>query len=211
MTAEQQSDALNRVYAADSRDALADAYGDWAAAYDRETAALGYCLPYLATAWLARHLPADAGPLLDAGCGTGLSGPYLAALGYRPIEGLDLSEAMLAHAAERGVYARLVRAALGEALPFEDGRFAGFLAAGVFTQGHAPAAAFDELVRATRPGGIGVATVRDRLVEEAGFGATFAALEAAGRCRVIEKSPPFRAFAVAEPDVFVHAYVLRVG
>jgi predicted TPR repeat methyltransferase len=201
---------LERVYAAATPAALAEAYAAWAASYDRETAELGYCLPFLIPAWLSRHLRAGAGPILDAGCGTGLTGPCLRALGYDPVEGLDMSPDMLAIAQSRGAYDVLKQATLGEALPWPDDHFAAFVSTGVFTAGHAPAAGLHELVRITRPGGFAVFTVRDILVEEAGFRATFDAIARAGRWRPIEQSPPFRAFAIGEPEVLVEAFVFEV-
>ncbi len=201
---------LERVYAAATQQELADAYAAWAASYDRETAELGYCLPFLVPAWLARHLKAGAGPVLDAGCGTGLAGPCLKALGYEPVEGLDMSPDMLAIAASRNAYAGLTRGILGEALPWPDDHFAAFVSAGVFTAGHAPASGLHELARITRPGGFAVFTVRDVLLDQAGFRATFDGMSAAGRWRAIEESPPYRAFAIAEPEVLVQSFVFEV-
>ena len=74
--------ALETVYAARSSQELVQSYADWAVTYDGETAALGYLLPFLITAWVARYVPRGDGPLLDVGCGTGLSGPSLKGLGY---------------------------------------------------------------------------------------------------------------------------------
>lgn len=207
---ERMSEGLEKVYAARTAAGLADAYSSWSTDYDRETLSLGYCLPFLIAAWVARHVPRGAGPLLDAGCGTGLSGPYLRALGYPDIEGLDFSADMLALAAQRGAYSALTQAALGDPLPYADGRFAAFFSTGVFTEGHAPASGLDELVRATRPGGHAVFTVRDVVLERGGFRSRFVELESAGSWRPVEESPPFRAFAIAEPDVFVQAFVFEV-
>lgn len=211
MSDHEASDALSQVYAARSETDLAAAYAAWSNGYDRETAALGYCLPFVIAAWVARHVPADAGPLLDAGCGTGLSGPYLAALGYREIDGLDMSAQMLALARGRGVYRTLIEAALGGRLPVGDGVYAAVLSTGVFTEGHAPASSLDDLVRIVRPGGFVIFTVRESVLEAGGFRAKFAELEDAGRWTPVEESPPFRAFAVAEPEVTVRAFVFRVG
>src|SRR5690606_24219694 len=108
------NEALESVYSATDPAALAAAYADWAATYDRETAALGYLLPFLIAAWVARYVPPGEGPLLDAGCGTGLSGPQLKALGYGALAGLDLSREMLGIAAGRGSYDELKQATLGE-------------------------------------------------------------------------------------------------
>ena len=202
--------ALDQVYAATSPAELAAAYAAWSNGYDAETAALGYCLPFVVAAWVARYVARGSGPLLDAGCGTGLSGPYLEALGYHEIEGLDFSEKMLDFAAARGCYRTLMRAVLGEVLPWPSGRFAAFVSTGVFTQGHAPASSLRELARITRAGGHAIFTVRDTVLESGGFRETFAALEQAGRWRLLEESPPFRAFAIAEPEVLVKAFVFEV-
>lgn len=210
MSTQQVSDALNQVYAARNETELAAAYAAWSNGYDRETAALGYCLPFMIAAWVARHVPVDAGPLLDGGCGTGLSGPYLAALGYRDIDGLDMSAEMLALARGRGVYRNLIEAALGGRLPIENATYAAVFSAGVFTEGHAPASSLDDLVRIVRPGGYVIFTVRDSVQEAGGFRARFADLERAGLWTRVEESPSFRAFAVAEPQMTVRAFVFRM-
>ena len=208
MTSEKS--ALEEVYAASSAGELASAYARWSSDYDRETIALGYCLPFVIAGWVARHVPAGDGPVLDAGCGTGLSGPYLRALGYEAIEGLDFSEEMLGIARQRNAYRVLKRATLGEALPWPDGYFAAFLSTGVFTEGHAPASSLEELVRITRKGGHAIFTVRDSVFEQGGFRDVFARLEKAARWRPVEESPLFRAFAIAEPDVLVKTFVFAV-
>jgi SAM-dependent methyltransferase len=138
MITDAEPSALDLVYAAKSPEALADAYSRWAESYDRETLALGYCLPFVVTAWLARFVAPGDGKVLDAGCGTGLSGPLLKALGYGPLWGLDMSPAMLAAANARDCYDRLVEAELGMPLPFSQAYFAAFISGGVFTAGHAP-------------------------------------------------------------------------
>ena len=108
MTSEKS--ALEQVYAASSAEELAAAYAEWSSEYDRETVGEGYCLPFIIAGWIARYVPKGGGPLLDAGCGTGLSGPYLRALGYDAIEGLDFSEKMLALARQRNAYRALTQA-----------------------------------------------------------------------------------------------------
>lgn len=207
---EPSDTALDRVYAARDDAELVAAYSAWSSGYDSETAALGYCLPFVILGWIGRYLPRGAGPILDAGCGTGLSGPYLRALGYPDIDGLDFSPEMLAHARRRNAYRNLVAARLGGPLPFADGVYAGFFSTGVFTQGHATAESLDELVRITRPGGLAIFTVRDVVLDAGGFAGRMAALAAAARWRPVEESPPFRAFAVGEPEVLGKAFVFEV-
>ena len=211
MTTDDDKSALEQVYAASTAEELAAAYAEWANDYDQDTAARGYCLPFLITSWVARYVPKGKGPLLDAGCGTGLSGPYLRALGYDTVEGFDFSEEMLAIAKRRNAYSALKEAALGETLPWPDGHFAAILSTGVFTKGHAAASGLDELARITKPGGHVIFTVRDTILEEGGFRDVFEWLEKAERWKPVEESDPFRAFAVAEPDVLVKAFVFEIS
>lgn len=74
---------------------------------------LHYRAPELVTEALLRHALPEDRPLviLDAGCGTGLCGPLVAARAERLV-GVDLSGAMLAKAEGRGGYHQLVKAEL---------------------------------------------------------------------------------------------------
>jgi predicted TPR repeat methyltransferase len=209
-TDKRKSEGLAKVYASKSDDELTSAYATWSTDYDRENLSSGYCLPFMITAWIARYVKIDAGPLLDAGCGTGLSGPYLKALGYKAVEGLDFSGEMLALAEKRKAYDKLERATLGEQLPWPDGYFSAFLSTGVFTEGHAPATSLFELCRITRPGGYAIFTVRDKVFASGGFSDVFAELFARGLWQLVEQSPLWRSYAVDEPDVLVKAYVFRI-
>ncbi|RRI02652.1 class I SAM-dependent methyltransferase [Mesorhizobium tamadayense] len=210
MNFDKANAALDSVYTADSPEALAKAYADWAATYDSETASLGYLLPFLITAWLARHVPPGEGPLLDAGCGTGLSGPSLKALGYGDITGLDLSDDMLKLAGSRNAYIKLKKAMLGGPLPWPDRHFRAFFSTGVFTIGHAPAAGLHELVRITKSGGHAIFTVRDQVFESGGFQAVFDELMQAEKWRAVEQSPWFRCYAIGDPEALVKTFVFQV-
>ncbi|MDX8495711.1 class I SAM-dependent methyltransferase [Mesorhizobium sp. VK22B] len=210
MNFDKANAALDSVYTAETPEALAKAYAEWAASYDSETASLGYILPFLITSWVARHVPASEGPLLDAGCGTGLSGPSLKALGYGDIGGLDLSDDMLKIAGSRNAYSELKKAMLGGPLPWPDGHFRVVFSTGVFTIGHAPASGLHELVRITKSGGHAIFTVRDQVFESGGFQAVFDELERAKRWRLVEQSPWFRCYAIGDPDALVRTFVFEV-
>lgn len=203
------SEGLEKVYAASGPEELAQAYALWSNDYDRETLALGYCLPFVITGFIARHVTALETPLLDAGCGTGLTGPYLAALGYSCIDGLDMAPRMLAMARARGSYRGLMEGRLGERLPYPDGAYGTVFSTGVFTEGHAPASSLRELARITHSDGHLIFTVRESVFEAKGFRTEVESLCQGGDWSLLETSPPFRAFAIAEPDVLVRAYVLK--
>ncbi|MGA0541681.1 class I SAM-dependent DNA methyltransferase [Neotabrizicola sp. VNH66] len=161
--AESHEGALGAVYAAQAPEEVAAAYDQWAESYDAEMAQAGYRHPSIGLALLARHLPRGAAPLLDAGVGTGLAGPWYGIMGWPEVWGVDISEGMLAVAARKDAYARLSRAVLGQRLDFADGQFAGIISTGVFTTGHVGVEALPELVRILRPGGVMVLTVKGTL------------------------------------------------
>lgn len=169
----QHDGHLGAVYDARTTDEVAAGYDRWAETYEAEMAATGYRHPSVGLALLARHAPRGAGPVLDAGCGTGLLGDWLGILGFGPLEGLDISPGMLAVAARKGTYIALHRQALGGALPFADGAFAAVISTGVFTTGHVGFEGMPELIRATKPGGVLVITVK-LPIWEGGFAAALA-------------------------------------
>lgn len=198
---------LGAVYEARAPEDVAAIYDGWASTYDAEMAKAGYRHPPVGLALLARHLPRGAGPVLDAGCGTGLLGDWLGILGFAPVEGLDLSEGMLAVARAKGAYARLHHLALGRELPFENGQFAGVISTGVFTTGHVGIEGVPELVRITAVGGPIVLTVKLPLWE-AGFGA---ALEGMAGVGIVERTEPYVSMPGEAGTVPSLAVVLRRG
>jgi len=200
--------SLAAVYEARRPEEVAALYDRWADTYDAEMASAGYRHPTICLALLARHLPRGSTPILDAGAGTGLIGEWLAILGYPRVEGIDISQGMLAQAARKNAYAALHCLAIGKPLPFADGHFAGIVSAGVFTSGHVGVEGLDELVRICRPGGVIVLTVKDTLWE-AGFPDAVQALEAAGLARVEEETPPYVSMPNEEGTVPSRGLVLR--
>lgn len=182
--------ALGAVYQAKRPEEIAALYDGWAETYDAEMAAAGYRHPSICLALLSRHLAPGAGPVLDAGAGTGVLGAWLGVMGYSPVEGLDISPGMLAVAARKGGYARLRQLALGGPLPYADGYFAGVVSAGVFTTGHVGAEGLDELLRICAPGGAVVLTVKDTLWQ-GGFAARIEELAAQGVVARAEETQPY--------------------
>ena len=204
---------LNAVYGARDLGELNALYAAWAAAYDSDVMRLGYQMPAMVAAMAARVLPPQAGPLLDCGAGTGMLGLLLAGLGFRDVTAIDMNEAMLQVARGRGCYRSCRRAVLGEALDFPDGAFAAALASGVFTAGHAPASAFAEIARVTRPGGFFVVGIREDGDHAAEYRAACGDLERQGRWRLEATSEPYRTFPLSanEAEVLNRVFVYRLA
>lgn len=103
---------------------VANLFDGYADRFDSHlTTALNYRMPEILARLLAEitPLPAKVWRVLDLGCGTGLAGAALAPLA-REIVGVDLSAGMLAHAAARKLYARLIEGDLLAMLSEENGR-----------------------------------------------------------------------------------------
>ena len=202
-------DRVQSVYSATSNAELEARYNDWAGEYDRDLgAASAWVSPSAAVTLFAKHVAADA-RVLDAGAGTGLVGERLLAAGYRNLTAIDLSPGMLAVARGKDVYREVRQMTLGETLAFADDAFDAVIAVGVFTTGHAPVHAFDELTRVTRAGGLIVFSLRTEQIEEA-FNAYLTASTAAGRWRLVECSEPFRPLPEDEPEVMHRVWVYRI-
>jgi SAM-dependent methyltransferase len=179
------------VFDAGDREELIRAYARWAERYDEDMLGLEMRGPEIVAAIAARYLQDRACPILDAGAGTGRVGELLAILGYGNLVALDLSDAMLVQARERGVYCALTQGVLGDQLPFADDAFGAVVAAGVFTAGHAPPSGFDELVRVTRSGGFVIFTLATPAYETGGFKDKLETLKREGRWRLVEATAPF--------------------
>lgn len=201
---------LDNVYGSDSLDELAQGYDAWADSYDQDMGAGGYRHPTICLGLLARYVAPSAGPILDAGAGTGLIGEWLRIIGYRELVALDASEGMLAVARDKGVYDAHHHAFLGQRLPFDDDHFAGVVSAGVFTLGHVGPEGLDDLLRVVSPGGFIVLTVKDKLHDEGGFREHVDALCSAGRCRLAEETPSYISIPGEASQSTSRALVLQV-
>ncbi len=197
------------VYSSTNNQELEDRYDQWAADYDQDLEEhFVWLSPKAASDIFVKLVPKPA-KVLDAGAGTGLVGEVLADLGYRDLVAIDLSKGMLDEARSKNVYSELHQMVLGERLDFDSGLFDGVISVGVFTQGHAPAGAFDELIRVTKPGGHVVFSLRTDVYEEGGFRAKQQELEAQGKWKLVEVTEPFQPLPKGEPDVFHQIWAYR--
>ena len=160
---------LETVFHANSREALAQSYDQWAETYDADMQGIGYVHPAVIVGLVARYIKKYDAMILDAGVGTGRIGHLLSILSYSNLIGIDMSDGMLARAKARNIYIELKNQALGEALDFASASIGCIVSTGTFTTGHAPASAFDELVRIAKPRAVLIFTVGTVAWEEAGF------------------------------------------
>lgn len=165
-------------------------YDAWAENYDQTLAQWDYRSPTIIAAMLKQEVPPD-GSVLDAGCGTGLSGTALHAAGFRRITGIDISQASLDVAAQAGIYERLLQVNMQQTpLPLETNVFAAVQCVGVLTYIPDTAAILGEFCRVVRPGGLVAFTQREDLFKERGVAEVMQTLTDEGLWTPVSVSEP---------------------
>ncbi|MGA7758556.1 MAG: class I SAM-dependent methyltransferase [Ilumatobacteraceae bacterium] len=148
-------------------------------AYDATFDEWGYVGPQTAAAILRNYVPLDS-RILDAACGSGLTGIALEQLGYEHLEGIDISARLLALAEQTGAYERVERVDMQVfPLPFEDGEFDAVNFIGALTYFETNEI-LRELCRIVRSGGYVVFSQRDDIMRDQDYGAQLRELERDG-------------------------------
>ena len=155
---------LDKVYAARGEDETRQIYDEWAASYEAEVARNGYVTPGRCAAAIAEFTDDMDAPLLDFGCGTGLSGLALKLAGFSTIDGVDLSPEMLAQAAEKGIYRKTTQVSGSDTM--EQGAYQTIAAIGVIGSGAAPISVLDMLLNALPQDGKLVFSFNDHTLED---------------------------------------------
>ncbi len=129
-------------------------YEKWADSYDSEVGEHGYATPGRVAEALWSKMPEAQTPILDYGCGTGLSGVALSKVGFEVIDGLDPTPQMLEGALAKGVYRNLSTFEIEDPDPLQQGAYKAITAIGVIGVGAAPPETFDLLMNALPKGGL---------------------------------------------------------
>ncbi|MEE8455669.1 MAG: methyltransferase domain-containing protein, partial [Limibaculum sp.] len=153
---------LSGAYKITNPDEAQEFYQGWAEGYDAEVAENEDITPQRCAEALIRHAAAPWAPMMDLGCGTGVSGLALKAAGFECIDGYDFSPAMLDKAAEKGLYRDLRIADLSKPLEIEEGQYQNAAAIGCVTPEYMPATVLDEILSKLPTGGALAFSVNDR-------------------------------------------------
>ena len=145
---------LDRVYDHSTPEDTSALYDAWAATYDAEVAENGYATPGRVAEALFKYLSEPDEPILDFGCGTGLSGLALKLVGFSTVDGMDPSPEMIDLARKRGAYRTISVLDIQDDAPVAQGAYRAITAIGVIGTGAAPASTFDLLMRALPKGGL---------------------------------------------------------
>ena len=165
-------------------------YDAWAENYDQTLAQWNYQSPIIVATMLRREgLPDNR--ILDAGCGTGLSGRALHEAGFQRVTGIDISQASLDVAARAGVYERLLQVNMQQLpLPLQTDEFDAAQCVGVLTYLPDTEAILREFCRVVRPGGLVAFTQREDLFNERGVAKVMQVLDDEGLMARLSVSEP---------------------
>ena len=177
-------------------EAIKQYYDRWSFSYNRDVANEEYCGPNYIAAYFDL-LPKQESSILsghdldieilDAGCGTGLVGAALHRQGYQNIDGLDLSHGMVEKASKTQAY-RTLTGGCDMTEPIEtypDNRYNAAISCGVFTLGHVPPTALEEMIRITKPGGLVVVSTRKSYYDSTDFQAVCDRLQAENKVKLV--------------------------
>ncbi|WP_293449494.1 methyltransferase domain-containing protein [Planktotalea sp.] len=170
---------LDKAYDTTGVDATREMYEKWAESYDSEVSENGYATPKRCAEALRAVTSDLTAPVLDFGCGTGLSGLALSLVGFKTIDGIDLTKSMLDLAAEKGLYRSLLLSDPDAEFLVPKGDYSAIAAIGVIGAGAAPVEVFDLLLGALASGGKFVLSFNDSTLKNPAFeGRITAAIEA---------------------------------
>lgn len=183
-------------------------YADWADTYENDITAMSYATPDRIAEALLTQNPDLTQPILDFGCGTGLSGIALKKKGFTTIDGTDISPEMLAHAKDKTgpdgpLYRNLWLGTVGE-IGVKPGEYGIIVATGVISLGAAPAELLAVLVDALAPGSLLAFSYNDpTLLDESYMSALNGLLSDGSATQVFREHGPHLSEKVTGSDVIV--------
>jgi predicted TPR repeat methyltransferase len=174
---EETPEIWGKDYSTDSETVERD-YDAFAATgtYDETFDEWGYVGPQTAAAILRNYVPLES-RILDAACGSGLTGSALQNLGYEHIVGIDIATELLTLAEKTGAYDHVQRVDMQTfPLPFEDGEFDAVNFIGALTYFETDQI-LHELCRIVRSGGHVVFSQRADIMRDQSYGERLEAME----------------------------------
>tara|TARA_X000001036_G_scaffold429977_1_gene461972 strand:+ start:334 stop:969 length:636 start_codon:yes stop_codon:yes gene_type:complete len=159
---------LDKIYAPDFGTSASDLYQLWAPSYDNELRSSKYVTPTRCAKMLFKYCSNTNIEILDFGCGSGLSGEALYQVGFRKIDGLDLSTEMLKLARQKDIYNELSDNTLNSLIN-QGRKYDAIIAAGVISPGHAPPETIELALSLLKPKGILVFSLNDHALDNRSF------------------------------------------
>ena len=164
-----KAEKLKDAYKSATVEERKELYKNWAETYDEQTTTEFGWIGFREAAKAFQEKVKDKkARILDAGCGTGLSGVALAELGYTNLYGMDFSPEMLAVAEKTGAYRSLIEADLTAPVSCDE-PFDAIFSTGLFGFGPPFPQHLVHVVDLVKPNGLAVITVNGKGWAETGW------------------------------------------
>jgi predicted TPR repeat methyltransferase len=178
---------LNDVYEGGTNDSR-ELYASWASTYDNEVQKNGYLTPERVANALKDIVTNQSELILDYGCGTGLSGFALQAVGFANIDGLDVSQEMVTLAEKKSIYKTLTVFDPSTKIPVQADQYKIITAIGVIGAGAAPLEVFDNLFSLLPPSGLFAFSFNDHTLSDPNYEEKVNQCLSSGQAIILHKS-----------------------
>ena len=178
---------LNDVYDGGTNDSR-ELYASWASTYDNEVQKNGYATPERVANALKDIVTNQSELILDYGCGTGLSGFALQAVGFANIDGLDVSQEMVTLAEKKSIYKTLTVFDPSTKIPVQADQYKIITAIGVIGAGAAPLEVFDNLFSLLPPNGLFAFSFNDHTLSDPNYEEKVNQCLSSGQAIILHKS-----------------------
>ena len=178
---------LDDVYDSGTNDSR-ELYASWASTYDNEVQKNGYVTPERVAKALKDIVTNQSEVILDYGCGTGLSGFALQAVGFTNIDGLDVSQEMVTLAEEKSIYKKLTVFDPSTKIPVHADQYKIITAIGVIGAGAAPLEVFDNLFSLLPPSGLFAFSFNDHTLSDPNYEEKVNQCLSSGQAIILHKS-----------------------
>ena len=178
---------LNDVYDGGTNDSR-ELYASWASTYDNEVQKNGYVTPERVAKALKDIVTNQSEVILDYGCGTGLSGSALQAVGFTNIDGLDISQEMVTLAEKKSIYKKLTVFDPSTKIPVHADQYKIITAIGVIGAGAAPLEVFDNLFSLLPPSGLFAFSFNDHTLSDPNYEEKVNQCLSSGQAIILHKS-----------------------
>ena len=178
---------LKEVYSGDLNDSR-ELYASWAATYDKEVQKNGYVTPKRIANALKDVVTDQSDFILDYGCGTGLSGFALQAVGFENINGLDVSQEMVSLAEKKSIYKNLKVFDPCTEIPVYPDQYKIITAIGVIGAGAAPLQVFDSLFTLLPQNGLFAFSFNDHTLNDPSYEKKVESCLSKGHATMLHKS-----------------------
>lgn len=178
---------LNDVYDGGTNDSR-ELYASWASTYDNEVQKNGYVTPERVAKALKDIVTNQSEVILDYGCGTGLSGFALQAVGFTNIDGLDVSQEMITLAEKKSIYKKLTVFDPSTKIPVHADQYKIITAIGVIGAGAAPLEVFDNLFSLLPPSGLFAFSFNDHTLSDPNYEEKVNQCLSSGQAIILQKS-----------------------